>query len=186
MYKKILLLIMVSTLIALIGCGKDSESSDNSSILEESDKIGIDPDNEIDIDPDNEIGIDQNLQTALSSSTAVHVLYLDSIDSEDSKYLGCWTCSSYDSNSIHNDYSTYGNKYNSDSIRNNYGSYGNPYSSKSPCNSFLVTDAPYLYDENHNYFGRLSLNEVNFESICTSLSKFYHADSCTLLKTYCD
>ena len=44
-------------------------------------------------------------------------------------YLGCLNCSSYDVNSIWNEYGTYGSSYNLKSIWNEYGTYGSEYNS---------------------------------------------------------
>ena len=51
------------------------------------------------------------------------------------EYMGCLNCNSYDSNSIWNEYGTYGSSYNSESIWNEYGTYGSKYSSFSPWNT---------------------------------------------------
>jgi len=48
------------------------------------------------------------------------------------QYLGCLNCNNYDSDSIWNEYGTYGSSYNSNSIWNEYGTYGNKYNSYSP------------------------------------------------------
>jgi hypothetical protein len=48
------------------------------------------------------------------------------IYANDGTYLGLITTSKYHSDSIINDYGTYGSKYNSTSIRNTYGTYGSP------------------------------------------------------------
>lgn len=58
-----------------------------------------------------------------------------SIVANDGKYLGKLT-SQYDSESVFNQYGTYGSQYSSDSIWNQYGSYGGEYSSNSPFNKY--------------------------------------------------
>lgn len=61
-----------------------------------------------------------------------------SVIANDGKYLGK-IASEYDSESIFNEYGTYGSEYSSDSIWNEYGSYGGEYSSNSPFNSYTST-----------------------------------------------
>jgi len=61
-----------------------------------------------------------------------------SVIANDGKYLGK-IASKYDSESIFNEYGTYGSEYSSDSIWNEYGSYGGEYSSNSPFNSYTST-----------------------------------------------
>lgn len=74
-------------------------------------------------------------------------------------YLGCFSCSEYDSESIFNDYGTYGSRYSGTSIHNQYSQYGSKYSNYSPCNPY-ATDAPVLVDNNGGFYGRLTLNHV--------------------------
>ena len=57
------------------------------------------------------------------------------------KFLGCPSCSKYDS----------------DSICNKYGSYGSKYSSQSPWNKYS-SSVPKLVDRNRGYYGRFSIN----------------------------
>ena len=99
-------------------------------------------------------------------------------------YLGCWTCNQYDSESIHNLYSTYGSSYGTYSIRNNYSDYGSSYGLRSACNSYSL-DPPSLYDGNIYYYGRLSINSYQTDSICNQFSSFYSSLDCGVLQTYC-
>lgn len=62
------------------------------------------------------------------------------IVSSDGKYLGRLS-GKYDSESVFNEYGTYGSKYQSESIWNKYGDYGSPYSTKSAFNPFTA-DGP--------------------------------------------
>lgn len=62
------------------------------------------------------------------------------IVSSDGKYLGRLS-DKYDSESVFNEYGTYGSKYQSASIWNKYGDYGSPYSTKSAFNQY-TTDGP--------------------------------------------
>lgn len=73
-------------------------------------------------------------------------------------YLGCLNCSEYDSDSVFNEYGTYGNEYSTDSIFNEYGQYGGEYSSYSPCNEYSTTP-PVVVDKDGNFYGYLTINE---------------------------
>lgn len=57
------------------------------------------------------------------------------IVASDGKYLGKIT-NQYDSDSVLNDYGSYGGTYSATSIWNQYGSYGGEYSANSPFNEF--------------------------------------------------
>ncbi|SMC53797.1 hypothetical protein [Cellulophaga tyrosinoxydans] len=73
-------------------------------------------------------------------------------------YLGCLNCTNYESDSIWNEYGTYGSSYNSKSIWNEYGTYGNEYNSYSPWNSYS-NDPPVVVDKAGNFYGYFTLNE---------------------------
>lgn len=73
-------------------------------------------------------------------------------------YLGCLNCSSYDANSIWNEYGTYGSSFSSESIWNEYGTYGNEYSSYSPWNEYTSTP-PVVVDNDGNFYGYFTVNE---------------------------
>jgi hypothetical protein len=73
-------------------------------------------------------------------------------------YLGCLNCDSYNSNSIWNEYGTYGNSYNSISIWNEYGTYGNEYNSNSPWNEY-GSNPPVVVDKGGNFYGYFTINE---------------------------
>gem|GEM_PF-5369963 len=73
-------------------------------------------------------------------------------------YLGKLTTNKYDSDSIFNEYGSYGSKYSSESIWNTYGTYGSKYSSYSPFNSYTSTP-PMIIDGNYNIVGRLTVNK---------------------------
>jgi hypothetical protein len=75
-------------------------------------------------------------------------------------FLGCLNCNTYTSNSIWNEYGTYGNHYSITSIWNEYGTYGSTYSSLSPWNSY-ASDPPVVVDENGNFYGYLTINIYN-------------------------
>lgn len=72
-------------------------------------------------------------------------------------FLGCLSCSEYDSRSVKNEYGSFGNPYSSTSIASSYGKYGSAYSSTSACNQY-ATSPPLVVDGNGTYYGRLSLN----------------------------
>lgn len=104
---------------------------------------------------------------------------------DESTFLGCWSCSEYDSDSIHNDYGNYGSSYASNSIRNEYGTFGSDYSSYSACNEYASSPPEIYTDDFSNYFGVLSINEYNSDSICNDSSYFYSSEDCLLLLLYC-
>jgi len=79
-----------------------------------------------------------------------------SIIANDGKYLGM-TTSEYNSESILNEYGTYGSKYSSNSIWNEYGTYGGEYSSKSPFNSYSST--PPVLVKNGKAIAHLTVNK---------------------------
>jgi hypothetical protein len=54
----------------------------------------------------------------------------------DNTFLGKVTKNSFDTNSLANEFGTFGNPYSSSSIFNEYATYGNPYSQLSPFNEF--------------------------------------------------
>ncbi|WP_047547300.1 hypothetical protein [Psychroserpens sp. Hel_I_66] len=72
-------------------------------------------------------------------------------------YLGCLNCNSYDSNSIWNEYGTYGSSYNTKSIWNEYGTYGSKYNTFSPWNSYS-NDPPIVVDKDGNFYGYFTVN----------------------------
>ena len=83
-------------------------------------------------------------------------------------FLGKIT-SAYDSESIFNEYGTYGSPYNSSSIWNTYGTFGSEYNSLSPHNSF--TSTPPMIIKNQKILGYLSANKSIKSSITPNLLK---------------
>jgi hypothetical protein len=80
---------------------------------------------------------------------------------EDHKvYLGCLSCSEYDTDSVFNQYGTFGSRYSSTSIWNHYSEYGSAYSSWGACNAY-ATDPPVIVDLDGKFYGRLTLNEYH-------------------------
>ena|SRR6185369_8019898 len=87
---------------------------------------------------------------------------------DENNYLGKIT-NSYDSNSIFNEYGTYGSKYNSLSIWNQYATFGSEYSSYSPHNKY--TSTPPMIIKNGKIVGYLSANKSIGSSISPNLLK---------------
>lgn len=75
---------------------------------------------------------------------------------DDGKYLGK-ICSSFDSESIINEFGSYGNEFNSNSIWNEFGTYGNEFSNLSPFNEF--TSTPPMIIKNGLVIGYLTKNK---------------------------
>lgn len=78
------------------------------------------------------------------------------IIADDGKYLGK-ICSAFDSESIINEFGTYGNEFNSNSIWNQFGTYGNEYSNLSPFNEF--TSTPPMIIKDGKVIGYLTKNK---------------------------
>lgn len=72
-------------------------------------------------------------------------------------YLGCLSCSRYDSDSVFNKYGTFGSRYSPNSILNPYSEFGSKYSNTSACNPY-ASDPPVIVDDQGNYYGRLTMN----------------------------
>ncbi|MQY51337.1 hypothetical protein [Rhodocyclus gracilis] len=83
-------------------------------------------------------------------------------------YLGK-IANSYDSESIFNEYGTYGSQYNSLSVWNQYGTFGNEYNSHSATNSY--TSTPPMIIKNKKILGYLSANKNLRGSITPNLLK---------------
>lgn len=79
------------------------------------------------------------------------------IVADDGQFLGKLTLNSYDSESISNNYGSYGSPYSSTSINNKYSSYGSAYSSLSPNNAYTSTP-PTIYLRGVKY-GYLTKNK---------------------------
>jgi len=72
------------------------------------------------------------------------------------KYLGKIS-SSYDSDSIFNEYGKYGGEYSSNSIWNTYSKYGNEYNSYSPFNEYSLN--PPIVIKNNRVVAKLTVND---------------------------
>lgn len=97
-------------------------------------------------------------------------------------YLGCWTCSRFDTESIHNDFGPYGSRFSSTSIRNPFSQYGGEFRTGSACNPFTYS-APYMLRGDGILVGRLSVNEFLTGGICSIGN--YSANDCQTLRAYC-
>ena len=58
---------------------------------------------------------------------------------QDGQFLGMLSSNKYQSDSVMNEYGSYGSKYSSTSIFNQYGQYGSRYASYSPFNPYTST-----------------------------------------------
>ena len=93
-------------------------------------------------------------------------------------FLGCLTCSEYNSSSLLNQYGSYGSAYSSTSIFNKYGDFGSPYSSHSACNQY-ANDPPVLVDRSGAFYGRLTLNRYHKDAISDSKTVAWLAAVCS-------
>lgn len=100
---------------------------------------------------------DKDLSASMSPASVMNFpWYLYSNDGK--QYLGKLTTNKYDSESIWNEYGTYGNKYQSNSIWNKYGTYGSAYSSESAFNKYATTP-PKVVDKDGYFVCYLTENE---------------------------
>lgn len=87
--------------------------------------------------------------TAPSPTTSV-TLYLFS-NEPSPVYLGCFNCNPFDSESICNQFGTYGGEFASRSIWNEFGTYGGQFSTYSPWNSFSSSGPSLVGSDNRSY-----------------------------------
>lgn len=81
-----------------------------------------------------------------------------SLYSNDGKtYLGKLTANEFDSDSIYNEFGTYGSKFSTNSIWNEFGTYGSKFSTYSAMND-LATKPPLILDGNGDVVGYLTTN----------------------------
>ena len=85
-------------------------------------------------------------------------------------YLGCLNCSNLETESIWNIQGNYGNNKHSNSIWNSNGIYGSSKSNYSPWN-INAQYPPVLKDNNGEFYGYLSINDVNGYRADFSLAK---------------
>jgi len=79
-------------------------------------------------------------------------------------YLGCLSCPEYSTDSVFNEFGSFGTAYGPQSIFNSYSEYGSTFSTYSPCNSY-ATDPPVVVDEEGTFYGRLTVNRYNPQGI---------------------
>jgi hypothetical protein len=75
-------------------------------------------------------------------------------------FLGCLTCSRFDSDSVLNSYGSYGSRYSSTSIWNRFSDYGGQFSNFSACNQF-ATQPPIIVDDRGNYLADMTINRFS-------------------------
>ncbi|MEC8849140.1 MAG: hypothetical protein VYB93_07750 [Pseudomonadota bacterium] len=87
---------------------------------------------------------------------------------DENTYLGK-VASAYDSDSIFNEYDSYGSEYSSDSIWNEYSEWGDEYSSVSPFNKYSST--PPMLIKDGEVIGYLSANKSMKAAVSPSMLK---------------
>jgi hypothetical protein len=105
-------------------------------------------------------------ETELSNSITVSTLNkLDPMKlySSDGTYLGELSTNKFDSDSIFNEFGSYGSEFSSTSIWNEFGTYGSQFSSKSAFND-LASDPPMIYSGDQ-YIGRLTTNKYKSDAV---------------------
>ena len=108
----------------------------------------------------NEQYTEQHLSNSKTKNFGTYpTLYIYGGDNHD-VFLGCLNCDDNNSNSIWNEYGTFGNGYNSDCIWNEYGTFGNEYGLYSPWNEY-ATNPPVIVDKDGNSFGYFTTNRSN-------------------------
>jgi hypothetical protein len=87
------------------------------------------------------------------------------------EFLGCFNCSKFDSDSICNEYGTYGSRYNTNSIWNPYGTFGSMYNSSSPWNKYSSSkDVPVIVDRDGEFYGYFTINSYRSDAFSASRS----------------
>ena len=100
-------------------------------------------------------------------------------------YLGCWTCSEFHAESVHNNLSVYGSNLTVNSIRNVASPFGNPFTPDSACNA-TASNPPQLWDPTQTrFYGTLSISSRAVNGVCNTSTGYYHASSCSSLRFYC-
>ena len=110
-----------------------------------------------------EIVVDDTIQTTTSyCSLTCWGLHGGKVYASNNRYLGR-IANEYSSQSIFNEYGSYGSIYSSTSIWNAYGSYGSQYSSYSPWNRY--TSTPPIIVNNGAVCGYLTINPYKYPGI---------------------
>jgi len=79
-------------------------------------------------------------------------------------FLGCFTCSRFDSDSVHNPFGQFGSRFSSTSIWNHFSDFGSRFSNDSACNQF-ASNPPILVSQNRTFFGELTVNTFRVDAI---------------------
>lgn len=92
-------------------------------------------------------------------------------------YLGKFNASEFDSESIWNEFSEFGNMYDPYCIWNPNGEFGSEYSDYSPFNAY-ANYPPGLYDRYNNFYGyftadKLMLDRANYEVVDIICDNYY-------------
>ena len=91
-------------------------------------------------------------------------------------YLGFLNCDNYNTNSIWNEYGTYGSNYCLKSIWNEYGTYGSDYSNESPFNAY-ASYPPVIVDKDGGFYGYFTVNQYRSKradiKLVMTIYKFY-------------
>ena len=107
--------------------------------------------------------LESSLGPSLTADQFADHLYIYGGRNSDT-FLGCITCSPYDSDSVYNPYGAHGSPYASDSIFNDFGQFGSEFSSYSACNQY-ASDPPIVVDDRGQFFGYLTVNEYKVNRV---------------------
>lgn len=91
------------------------------------------------------------------------------------RFLGCFNCNEFSPESICNEFGA-GNEFKSDSIFNEFSTFGNEFSSSSPWNEFSSSkQVPVLVDRQGNFYGYFTINEIRSDAVpfAGDLAKIY-------------
>jgi hypothetical protein len=111
--------------------------------------------------------------------------YVYSIGPFGGTYLGCWTCSEFHGESVHNNLGNYGSNLSSTSIRNLSSQFGSNAGQHSACNPY-ANNPPQLWNATRTaFYGVLSISSRAVNGICNLGSGYYHGSSCSNLRYYC-
>ena len=75
-----------------------------------------------------------------------------------SVFLGCFNCNQFASDSVFNQFGTYGSPFSTTSVWNQFSPYGSPFSNDSACNPF-ASNPPQLVNRANNTYTELTLNQ---------------------------
>ena len=98
----------------------------------------------------------QGFSNGIAQQNNIKLMIFGGMNNE--SYLGCLSCSEYATDSILNEYGTYGSKYSINSIWNAYGNFGSKYSQYSPWNLY-ATNPPVIVDSDGNFYGYFTINK---------------------------